>query len=362
MMYPLDNARTAKSRIWLALLCSTVMASSAIVTQVTPAFSLDAAPIANVSKPAPNPSVLKAIQQDLARLGVESVKLVSFSEQNWPDGCLGLPRGKEACTMAIVPGWRVEVSDGLQTWFYRSDKTGSVLRLEDADRAMLPQKVAAKLIQRVARDTRVPAAKLKIAAVKPANFDGCLGIYRPNQACTKILIRGWQAIVTTPNQSLIYHLDQEASRIAFNDTASGARRKVRVSFELFGGGEVPPLTANVIFQSSSSGDLLGRTTTITLTEDGKVTSFTIAPNIRSRPVVIKTLTPKQVESFKQTLQTRRFRNFNGLSYLTSAALADYPTTTYQSQDTVMQLIDLEKASFPRSLQQVVKVWETLIQP
>jgi hypothetical protein len=279
--------------------------------------------------------------------------------QSWPDGCLGLPRGKEACTLAIVPGWRVEVSDGLQTWFYRTDTTGNILRLEANN--VLPQKVAQALIRRVARDTRIAPSKLKIAEVKPANFDGCLGIYRPNQACTKILIRGWQAIVTSPNRTFVYHLSQDGSRIAQNDTASGARSAVRVSFELFGGGERPALEPNVVFQSMVSGSLIGSTTTITLTEDGKVTEFTIGPTIKSRPIVRKTLTPKQVADFKQALQNRRFRNFNGLSYLTSAALADYPTTTYQSQDSAMQFIDLETKNMPRSLQQVIRVWETLIQ-
>jgi hypothetical protein len=134
---------------------------------------------------------------------------------------------------------------------------------------------------------------------------------------------------------------------------------INVSFELFGG-NLPTVEPKVIFQSVSTGSLIGSTTTIALTEDGKVTEFTIGPNIRSRPVVRRTLTPKQVESFKQLLQTQRFLNLNRLSYLTSAAFADYPTTTYQTQQSGTQFIDLEKKSLPASLQRIIATWERLI--
>jgi hypothetical protein len=42
--------------------------------------------------------------------------------------------GDEVCSMAIVTGWRVEVSDKLQTWFYRTDRQGKTIRLESPQR------------------------------------------------------------------------------------------------------------------------------------------------------------------------------------------------------------------------------------
>jgi hypothetical protein len=228
-----------------------------------------------------------------------------------------------------------------------------------AQQQNLPQDVARKLLQQVSRDTQIATEKLKIVAVKQANFDGCLGIYRPNQPCTRILISGWQAIISSPQRTFVYHLSRDARRIAQNDTASGAGKAINVSFELFGG-NLPTVEPKVIFQSVSTGSLIGSTTTIALTEDGKVTEFTIGPNIRPRPVVRRTLTPKQVESFKKLLQTQRFLNLNRLSYLTSAAFADYPTTTYQTPQSGTQFIDLEKKSLPTSLQRIVEAWERLI--
>jgi hypothetical protein len=194
--------------------------------------------------------------------------------------------------------------------------------------AVLPPPIAQKLIRQVSRETYIRPAQLKIAEIKPAGFDGCLGIYRPNQACTKILIQGYQAIVTGPNRTYVYHLSQDGTRIAQNPTASGARSPVRVSFESFGQPSRPG--ANVVFQSSISGDLTGRMSTVVLTQDGQITQYQSSPTARFRPVVLKTLSGTQLQAFQQVLQNRRFRNLDGLSYLTSAALADYPTTTYQN--------------------------------
>lgn len=227
---------------------------------------------------------------------------------------------------------------------------------------VLSKSVANKLIRQVSRDTGVFSNKLKIVEVNSKNFDGCLGIYRPNQVCTKQLIRGWHAIITSPNRSYVYHLNQSGDRIIQNDTASGATSRVRVSFELFGGNNIPQLESNLVFRSSSSGDLLGRMSSIVLTNDGKIIRYQSSPTARFAPLLIKTLSRTQIDAFKQQLNDRRSPNFNGLSYLTSAALADYPTTTYQSQGMVMQFIDLEKKNFPRSLQRLILNWETLIQP
>jgi hypothetical protein len=283
--------------------------------------------------------------------------VVSTTEQQWPDGCLGLAKDQEICTQVIVPGWRVEVSDNLQTWVYRSDSTGRILRLENSDRSVLNPTVASKLIRQVAQATNTLPAKLRITAVKAQVFDGCLGIYRPHQPCTKIAIKGWQAIVTSPNKTFVYHLNQNATRIIQNNTASGAGRKIRVSFETFG--KISPTATNEIFRSSTSGDFTGRMTSTILTEDGKITLYQSSPLAKFAPVVLRTLSPTQVNAFKKMLEELRFPNLNGLSYLTSAALADYPTTTYQSPSAATQFIDLEKQSLPRSLQSLVSSWVVL---
>ena len=52
-------------------------------------------------------------------------------ESQWPDSCLGLAGAGEFCAQVITPGWRVTVTDGKQTWIYRTDQRGKILRLEE---------------------------------------------------------------------------------------------------------------------------------------------------------------------------------------------------------------------------------------
>jgi hypothetical protein len=354
--YQPSQINRSKSRPWLALVCTSLAIS--IATCSTPIALSQPTPSTSAKKGAPAPAVIQSIRQAIKKqFKVSQITVVSATEQKWPDGCLGLPGNQEICTQAIVLGWRVEVSDNLQTWVYRSDSTGKTLRLENPDRSVLSPTVASKLIQQVAQETKTLPAKLRISAVKAQVFGGCLGIYRPHQPCTRIAIKGWQAIINSPNKTFVYHLNQNATRIEQNNTASGASQKIRVSFDTFG--EIAPIATNEIFRSSTSGDFTGKMISTVLTEDGKITLYQSSPLAKFAPVVIRTLSARQAKAFKRMLEDLQFPNFNGLSYLTSAALADYPTTTYQSQSAATQFIDLEKQSLPRSLQALITSWELL---
>jgi formaldehyde-activating enzyme involved in methanogenesis len=380
---PSDRFQHSTSRLWLTVVCASLTLCSALAKPIGAIIASTPTNRPSLANQAPTPAVIQSIRQAVKKqFGVAQVAVVSATEQNWPDGCLGLPKADEVCTMAVVTGWRVEVSDKLQTWFYRTDLTGKAIRLENPQRSMLPQPVASKLIQQVARETNTPSGKLRIAEVRAKTYDGCLGIYHPDRACTKIAIKGWQSIIvpigfsslrdaprtsrfananiTSPDLTYVYHLSQNAEQIVQNATASGAKRKINVSFETFG--TIAPLTATEIFSSSTSGDLTGRMSRIVLTPDGKITRYQSSPTARFAPVVIKTLSIDRLNAFKKTLADRQFPNFNGLTYLTSAALADYPTTTYQSQSTATQFIDLEKQSLPKSLRESIASWESLITP
>jgi hypothetical protein len=352
--------KRSKSRLWLTVVCASLAIYGAIASTANiPAFSQPTNHTSSTNQPAP--AVIQSIRQAVKQqFGVAKISVLSTTEQNWPDGCLGLPKAEEVCTMAIVTGWRVEVSDKLQTWFYRTDRTGKTIRLENPQRSVLPQPVASKLIQQVARETNTPSGKLRITEVRAKTYDGCLGIYRPDRACTEIVIPGWESIVTSPDRTYIYHLNQKADRIVQNATASGAKQKITVALATFG--EISPLAVNEIFSSSTSGDLTGRMIRTVLTQDGKIIRYQSSPLARFAPVVIKTISIDRVKAFKKMLNDQQFPNLTGLSYLTTAALADYPTTTYQRGDIATNFIDLEKQSLPKSLQQLIASWELLVAP
>lgn len=80
-------------------------------------------------------AVTEAVLQDAStRLGlpVSELRIVQTEDQTWADGCLGLPRSGEICTEALVPGYRITVEGRQQLLVYRTDTSGSQLRLEQA--------------------------------------------------------------------------------------------------------------------------------------------------------------------------------------------------------------------------------------
>ena len=61
---------------------------------------------------------------------VSEMQIVKAQPQQWSDGCLGLGKPEEICIQAIAPGWQVIVTDSIRNWIYRTDETGSIVRLE----------------------------------------------------------------------------------------------------------------------------------------------------------------------------------------------------------------------------------------
>jgi hypothetical protein len=74
-----------------------------------------------------------AIRRELSRstgIAADKLKVTESSRQSWSDTCLGLGKADEICGQMIVEGWRVVVSDGRQTWVYRTNARGNIWRLE----------------------------------------------------------------------------------------------------------------------------------------------------------------------------------------------------------------------------------------
>jgi hypothetical protein len=63
-------------------------------------------------------------------VAVENIEIKNVEQMDWPDGCLGLPEGDEACVEAITPGWLLTFNIDNQEHKYRVDQTGTVIRQE----------------------------------------------------------------------------------------------------------------------------------------------------------------------------------------------------------------------------------------
>jgi hypothetical protein len=332
------------------------------IAQAEIPFVLTTQPIAQLTprQPILPSAIATAIRQDLAKRTGSSptqFKIVSATPQTWGNGCLDLGSPAEMCTQMLVEGWRVEASDGAQTWIYHTDGVGTNLRLAEADQATLPTPVARKVLNTIAQQVRVPVAKLNITEVKSAVWNGCLGIYQAKRPCTKIAIQGWQIIASDRYRSWVYHLNQDGSKVVQNRTASRGQAPVVTSFRPFG--DLPGVESQVLFRSIVTGSISGEVRTLTLTRDGTLTQFITSPTIRSQPIVLKKLSPAELKRFTQLLEQQQMPNLAGISYFTSAVYADHPHTTFQGMGSSVQFIDSEMAKMPRSLQQIAKAWTNL---
>lgn len=102
-------------------------------TGLIPAPSIQDEPTEIVTAELP-PEVQTAVLNEAVKRTsktASALSIVSARSQTWSDGCLGLAQPNELCTQVITPGWQVVVTDGTESWTYRTDDSGALVRLEE---------------------------------------------------------------------------------------------------------------------------------------------------------------------------------------------------------------------------------------
>lgn len=196
-------------------------ASTAPSTATTPAPKLaqsDAFPPARLVN-----RVRLIATQDLG-IPRDRLQALRTSRETWLDSCLGLGGPAELCAQMLVEGWQIELTDGEQSWFYRTDLSGGTIRrIQTAN--VLPPSVSDRVLTAAADQLNQPVATLGIAAAEPRTWDGCLGIITsPDQLCSAIGILGWRVVVQqgeAPNStSWVFHINGDGSDVRLSsDTA-----------------------------------------------------------------------------------------------------------------------------------------------
>lgn len=374
-----------------SLLASLMLLSSGAAvmaeTSSAPASAPAAAPpIENVT-PQRGPTysssrlVTQRVRRDLARrlnVPTSTITLLESTRETWPDQCLGLARPFVRCRGGEVNGWRVQVASAQQQWVYRSDRTGRQLGIEplagtpEFGNGDFSAETSQLLLKKVSSDVKQPVSKLQVLEVQPAVWNGCLGIFEPDQACTMQAMAGFRTIISDGQTIWIYHLDEGGSQIVQNATASGAKKPLQVNFVPI---ESEPtaesdLDPQIVFQSQLSGDFTGAVNKTVLLADGTLyreqsqfnQSNQSNNGTTSQPTrtVLKKLSPSEVEAFKDSLDQHRFPNFDNIRYITEAAFADYPTIQLQVGSVTANYIDLEIPNLPADLQSIIADWEEII--
>ena len=321
---------------------------------------------------APSRALVRQVSLDLAkRLNIEpaQVQVVETTQQTWSDRCLGLARPNERCIGTKTPGWQIQIASPQQQWTYRTDRNGQTIRLvplegtSDFARGDFSIEASRLLLAAVSKQTGQPLSSLQVLEVQPAVWDGCLGIYEPDTACTKIAQPGFRVLIKDGQVVWVYHITENAEQIAQNPTASGGSQSLSVSFIPINPEPSPEdeLSADIVFQSQLSGDLSGSVTRLILTEDGTLYREQARPIGGGKPTkeVVRKLGASELEAFRSLLTQQRFENLDQLRYLSEAAFADYPTTQLRTPYAQVDYIDTEVLALPTALREIVEAWSAI---
>lgn len=82
-------------------------------------------------------ATLRVVSQQ-SGIPISQLYIVQSQYVSWSDDCLGLGSSEEVCTQALVSGWRVIVESIDWRWVYRTNKSGSLVRLESSASIIKP--------------------------------------------------------------------------------------------------------------------------------------------------------------------------------------------------------------------------------
>jgi len=74
-------------------------------------------------------SIITAVLEDASQrsgLPISAFEEIIARQKTWPDGCLGIEKPGQICTQALVPGWRITLSNESQTWVYHTATDGRI--------------------------------------------------------------------------------------------------------------------------------------------------------------------------------------------------------------------------------------------
>ncbi|MBE9007753.1 hypothetical protein IQ259_22485 [Fortiea sp. LEGE XX443] len=365
-----DYHTTNQARILTALVLTGILSIGSGLTllksatanpaNLSPAITNEVYP----DKTKPNrlpPSVANAILKDLASkagISTRELQVIDYSQKTWRNGCLELPQPNEFCTQALVPGWRVVVSNGRQKWIYHTNNNGRSLRLASANipsQKQLPQKVRNAVLQQAQEISGLSARSLSIIDFKATNWsDGC-DRSTPPYPCDPIVVSGWQVTVGAANQRWVFLSDNDGSRIklAKNENLANTAKAVPIPTREL----PPPLDQGVIFRQISSGGFAGRTYETVLLNDGSLIRVRIGDANDSERSV-RRVSLWRLRQFQQSLNRTR-GEFKNLSYPAPNGAADYITYTLTSRNGTVRYNDISQNNLPQNLQVVVQAWSKI---
>ncbi|HEY9806870.1 MAG TPA: hypothetical protein V6D04_09890, partial [Candidatus Obscuribacterales bacterium] len=283
----------------------------------------------------------------------------------WRDGCLGLSTGGELCTQVETPGWQVTVAGRSQQLVYRTNDSGSVVKLDAAASGVspvdLPQGVSRAVLQAAAQQLQVATTQLQFVQSEKTTWpNACLGLADPGVFCAAVTVPGWLVTLASGEQRLVYRTNDSGSVVKFDRQASNVSSPTGLKLSLIPGSEfIPPLPTGAVFRVVTSGGIAGQTSAILLQANGQLIQGQLQANGTVTPVKVAQVSPLEVQRFRRLLEQQNFAQFNRHSYPAPTGAADYFTVTMTGPGVTARYADIIQDQLPAGLKSVVQAWKRI---
>lgn len=160
------------------------------------------------------PSAALAAQAALAQklgLSTESVTIQNVEPALWSDSCLGLGAADEMCAQVLTSGYWVTLQAEGQTYEYRTDLEGTVVRAVVADEETRAAVAAAQ--QALSDLLSIDPTSITVVSVDAVDWpDACLGVPTPG-ACAQVITPGYRIILSVSGQSYEFHTNLDGTLV-----------------------------------------------------------------------------------------------------------------------------------------------------
>lgn len=234
--------------------------------------------------------------------------------------------------------------------------------------AQPPQALVNTLRQALSQQTGIPAKKLRVIESSQKTWpNGCLGLARPDEMCTQMMIPGWRVVFSNGTQRWVYRTD--ATGKTYRLETPIRRSLVPVPAQpvtvasikpgQLSDAELPPkLKGDEVFRVIASGGFTGQTRQTTLLKDGRVIQVRLNPDGTNTKPEVHRVSSVQVTQFQHLLQ-HHLSQFDRYNYPATSGAADFITVTMSSPSATVRYADIMQNQLPQELQTIVRTWNRI---
>jgi hypothetical protein len=178
-----------------------VLLITSACSQIPPAAQATITPaVAAVELPQ---ELIDTIAENL-NVGAEEIVINSAVRIDYPNSCLGLPSAEETCIEGIVPGFQGILSVGSAQFEFRSNDTGSRLR-------MVPIALKAARAD-LSKTMQIDIDSVRWVEAERVEWpDSCLGLEQPGLTCAEVITPGFRIILEAAGTLFIYRANESGS-------------------------------------------------------------------------------------------------------------------------------------------------------